>query len=56
MTLPMKLHDWIDEHKLNWYVLSCNPNAMELLKANPDKVYITIFLVSLISLHMIIHE
>ncbi len=26
-----KLRDWIDEDKLNWQLLSSNPNAIHLL-------------------------
>ena len=33
-----KLLDWIDESKLDWHILSSNENAMELLKANPEKI------------------
>ena len=32
------LKDWIPLEKLNWTYLSINPNAIELLKANPDKI------------------
>jgi len=39
MTLPIKLQDWVDVTKINWIYLSRNPNAIELLKANPDKIY-----------------
>ena len=34
----MKLRDWIDSSKLNYKILSSNPNAIELLKENPDKI------------------
>ena len=34
----MKLHDWVDVHKIDWYWLSRNPNAMDLLKENTDKI------------------
>ena len=34
----MKLRDWIDINKINWDFLSLNKNAIELLKANPDKI------------------
>jgi uncharacterized protein YlzI (FlbEa/FlbD family) len=34
----MKLRDWIDIKKLNWDLLSKNPNAIELLKENQDKI------------------
>ena len=33
-----KLRDWIQVDKLNWGKLSCNPNAIELLKKNQDKI------------------
>ena len=29
---------WIDEGKINWVMLSGNPNAIDLIKANPDKI------------------
>ena len=34
--LPTKyvLLDWIDENKLNWYLLSANPNAIHILENN----------------------
>jgi hypothetical protein len=34
-----KLRDWIDIKKIDWYELSLNPNAIELLKENQDKIY-----------------
>ena len=34
----MKLCDQIDKDKLNWNTLSCNPNAIELLRENQDKI------------------
>ena len=34
----MKLLDWIDVNKLSWGLLSQNPNALNLLEANPDKI------------------
>ena len=34
----LKLHDWIDINKINLYNLSLNPNAIELLKENQDKI------------------
>ena len=34
----MKLHDWVDVNKIKWYLLSQNPNAIDLLKENPDKI------------------
>jgi hypothetical protein len=33
-----KLLDWININKLNWHNLSSNPNAISLLKENPDKI------------------
>ena len=36
--LPMCLLDWIDKDKIDWRYLSLNPNAIDLLKANPDKI------------------
>ena len=33
------LKDWIPLEKLNWTYLSINPNAIELLKENPDEIY-----------------
>ena len=33
-----KLLDWIDINKLNWRLLSSNPNAIEILRENPDKI------------------
>ena len=32
------LLDWIDVHKINWSLLSSNPNAMTLLEQNQDKI------------------
>ena len=34
-----KLLPWIDINKLNWQMLSENPNAIHLLEQNPDKIY-----------------
>ena len=31
------LLDWIDETKLEWFGLSSNPNAIELLEKNPSQ-------------------
>ncbi len=33
-----KLKDWIDESKLDFTMLSSNPNAMYLLERNPEKI------------------
>ena len=38
MIPPMKLRDWIDINKLNWCLLSQNPNAIYLLEKNPMKI------------------
>ena len=32
------LRDWIDVNKLDWYKLSENKNAIDLLKENKDKI------------------
>ena len=34
----LKLRDWIDINKINWKILSENPNAIELLKKNINKI------------------
>ena len=34
----LKLLDWIDINKIDWCYLSENPNAIELLKENKDKI------------------
>ena len=31
----MKLHEWVDISKLDMYILSTNPNAIDLLKEYP---------------------
>jgi hypothetical protein len=36
--LKYKLKDWIPLEKLDWLFLSANPNAIDLLKANPKKI------------------
>jgi ribosomal protein L24E len=33
-----ELLDWIDQKKLIWHYLSHNPSAIDLLRANPDKI------------------
>ena len=33
-----KLCDWISMDKLNWTFLSGNPNAIDILEKNPDKI------------------
>ena len=35
---PYKLLDWINIDKLDWELLSLNPNAIYLLEKNPDKI------------------
>src|ERR1700690_2589122 len=32
------LLDWIYKNKINWYYLSLNPNAIDLLKQNKEKI------------------
>ena len=34
----LKLHDWVEEDKINWSWMSGNPNAIHLLEANPNKI------------------
>ena len=34
----LKLREWIDINKINWFYLSNNPNTIELLKENQDKI------------------
>jgi len=36
--IKYKLKDWIPLEKLDWCELSTNPNAIELLKANPNNI------------------
>ena len=36
--LPMCLLNWIDKDKLDWRILSRNPNAIDLLTANQYKI------------------
>ena len=33
-----KLYDWIDINKIHWSFISLNPNEIELLKQNQDKI------------------
>ena len=40
----MKLRDWIDIDKLDWFGLSLNPNAIDLLKENKNKIDWLIYL------------
>jgi hypothetical protein len=35
----MKFRDWVHINNLNWYNLSSNPNAIEILKENQDKIH-----------------
>ena len=37
--IKYKLKDWIPSKKLDWNMLSLNPNAIELLKADPTEIY-----------------
>ena len=37
--IKYKLKDWIPPEKLDWVYLSANPNAIEMLKANPNKIH-----------------
>jgi len=34
----LKLHDWVEEDKINWSCMSANPNAIHLLEANSAKI------------------
>ena len=34
----LQLLDWIDINNLDWYYLSSNPNAIDLLKKNKAKI------------------
>ncbi len=34
----LKLRDWVNINKLNWFRLSLNPNGIELLKKNQNKI------------------
>ena len=36
--MKMELKNWINVEKLDWTYLSKNPNAIDLLEANPDKI------------------
>ena len=36
--LEYKLLKWIDIHKLDWHLLSLNPNAIDLLEQNQNKI------------------
>jgi hypothetical protein len=37
--MAYKLRDWIPLDKLNWGNLSLNPNAIDLLRENPDRIH-----------------
>ena len=39
--IKYKLKDWIPLEKLDWNYLSSNPNAIDLLKENPTKIFWT---------------
>lgn len=34
----LELRDWINIDKINWSLVTRNPNAFELLKLNQDKI------------------
>ena len=34
----LKLRNWVNINKLDWNYLSENPNAIEFLERNPDKI------------------
>ena len=34
----LKLRDWVDIDEISWAFLSINPNAIELLKENQNKI------------------
>ena len=36
--MPMKLRSWIDLKKIDWYYLSRNPAAIELLRENLENI------------------
>ena len=36
-----KLKKWIDINNLDWICLSGNPNAIDLLEQNPNKIHLT---------------
>ena len=36
--VPLKLRDWIDPSRLEWFELSMNPNAIQLLEKNLDNI------------------
>jgi len=38
LEFQMCLLDWIDKDKLNWSILSSNPNAVALLRENPLQI------------------
>jgi hypothetical protein len=38
ISFKMELLPWINETKLDWHILSCNLNAIELLMENFDKI------------------
>ncbi len=52
-----KLRDWLPIEKLSWNTLSLNPNAINLLEANPDTHqlvnYILFLLIALTTLVLI---
>ena len=36
--ITYELHEWVNVDKVNWDILSCNPNAIHILEKNLDKV------------------
>ena len=34
----LNIRNWIDKGKIDWRVLSCNPNAIHILEQNLDKI------------------
>ena len=49
----MKLLDWIPIDTLDWHYLSENPNALNLLEANPNKINWTILSFNPNAIHML---
>jgi hypothetical protein len=48
----MKLRDWIEIDKLYWEMLSRNPNAIDILKENKDKINWYFFISKFIYFHL----
>ena len=47
------LLDWIDIEQLSWKYLSKNPNAIDLLKNNPDKINWKMLCINPNAIHMV---